>query len=363
VAYAYGLCCSAAYFLAAKCGEIVTDPQALLGSIGVVSAWYDLTGAYEQMGIAYEEVVSSNAPNKRLDIRKAADREVFMSEIDGIETVFLKSVARGRGVPLDRVKSDFGRGAVMAGHLAIKAGLADRLSSLADITKELSSQTTNAATASASAEGDMDMGFKEEFKAFAVKHGLMAGDAEPGEDESTESTTEEQTEESTTEESVETEAPETADDEGSDDAAAEPTAGGGESDTKDAAAQLAATRSQLIETKADAFVESEIKAGRMLPSEKNGFKSIFVQAANDDDASPLAEGTRTAALTTAQAARKPHGLTDEVIDADATQVLLASTGDRSDDEKKRDLMSKTPLGRAALTIVGSGKSATASAKK
>lgn len=349
-AYCYGYCASAAYFLAAKCGTIVTDAQALLGSLGVVCAWADFTGMYEMFGIAYEEVTSENAPFKRLDIRKDEDRTVFMSELNGIENVFLKSVAKGRGVPLDTVKSDFGKGAVMAGWQAVKAGLADRVGSFDEVIKELSSKRKQTASATAAAEGDIDMSFKEEFKKFASSIGFKAEeDAEPVEKPA------EEEEPETPAEPAKTDDAPPADEPAKDDAEALANA------KPDAVAELAQLKAEKIAGDAKAFVDAEVKAGRLFPAEKATMESLFIQAANDDASSPLAEGSRVEALKANQTVRVPHTLTKEVVDAEANQVLLAS-GDRSDDEKRTELLGKSALGRSALKLVEGKKSATATAK-
>lgn len=320
-AYCYGYCCSAAYFLAAKCQTIVTDAQAMIGSIGVVCTWYDLTGFYEQMGVAYEEVTSENAPYKRLDIRNDADRAVFMDEINGIEAVFLKSVAKGRGVPLDTVKSDFGKGAVMAGYLAVKAGMADRTGSLDEVVKELSRKRNKTASATADAEGDIEMGFKEEFKKFAAMVGFNV--------EEVALAIEQEAPEAEGEEVIEA-APEAA---ASAVPATEPTA---ETRLAELEAQIAEDKKAKITTDANAFADSEIVAGRMLPAEKTLFTSLYVHAASDDSASPLETGSRVESFKALQAARKPHGLTKEAVSGDDNEIFVLGLGETQKTKMQRE---------------------------
>lgn len=348
-AYCYGYCCSAAYFLAAKCGEIVTDAQAVLGSIGVVCAWYDLTGAYELMGIAYEEVTSEGAPYKRLDIRKPEERAVFMDEINGIETVFHKSVAKGRGVSIDTVRTDFGKGAVMAGHLAVKAGLADRTGSLDEVVRELSRNRTKTATATAAAEGDIDMSFKEEFKKFAAACGFTAQENEGG-DPDTDNAADER---DPAAEPASEPAEEPANDEGGDKDKAATASAQVEVEASAALEAVKKMKADAITAQADAFVDGELKAGRLFPSEKATMHAMFVQAANDDDAAPLKSGSRVDALKANQAVRQSHGLTEEVVDAEANQVVLAAIGGggQVSADRQTELLESSPLGKAALKLV------------
>jgi signal peptide peptidase SppA len=359
-AYVSGLGCSGAYWIASAADEVITDKSAFSGSIGVVTAWMDDTGFYEQMGIRREVITSSNAPLKRLDLDKPEHRQELQRELDSIESVFIKAVARNRGVTVDKVKQDFNQGGVLVGADAVKAGMADRVGSLEDVIKGLSNKRSKAAGVNASAEGDIDMGLKEDFKAFAVKHGIISGDAPHAEKDPLGEQEEERDPTESGDAGEAQEAPPVTDEAASAEGAA--AAAPAIKIHVDAEAALAATRTELVETQANAFIESEVKAGRMLPAEKDSFKSVFVQAASDDNASPLESGSRVESLKATQASRKPHGLTDEVIDAKANQVLLAATGDRTDEQKKADLLSKSALGQAALKLVTGGKSATAAAK-
>jgi signal peptide peptidase SppA len=157
VGYAYGYCASAAYWTGAACETLVADAEALLGSIGVVAIWADFTGYYEMFGIAFEEVTSSNAPYKRLDIREPEERKVFMAEIDGMEKVFIDSVAKFRDVKRDDVIENFGKGAVLAGHLAVKANMADAVDSFEGVIRKMTAAKKNGSRAYSAAGEDMSL--------------------------------------------------------------------------------------------------------------------------------------------------------------------------------------------------------------
>jgi signal peptide peptidase SppA len=175
VGYAYGYCASAAYWVGAACDTLVTDAEALLGSIGVVAIWADFTGYYEMFGIAFEEVTSSNAPYKRLDIREPEERKVFMAEIDGMEKVFIDSVAKFRDVKRNDVIDNFGQGAVLAGHLAVKANMADAVDSFEGVIRKMTAAKKNGSRAyTASGES---MNLLEKASAFLKSIGV--NDDEP----------------------------------------------------------------------------------------------------------------------------------------------------------------------------------------
>lgn len=132
LAYSGGTAASAAYWLMAAVGKknMVIDPTAILGSIGVVLAIDDTTERDSKSGKRTYQIVSSNAPNKRPDVSTDAGRAQYQAVVDALEKTFVGQVAAYRGVSQAKVKSDFGRGGVLVGADAVSAGMADKLGSL-----------------------------------------------------------------------------------------------------------------------------------------------------------------------------------------------------------------------------------------
>lgn len=326
ISYAYGLAASAGYGLIAGTGEIVADATALIGSIGTVTRWADYTGMYEMLGIAFEEVTSSNAPYKRLDIRIPEERAIFMKELDGVEDVFIKLVAKSRGISVEKVKSDFGQGAVMAGKAARSAGMIDTIGSWDEVLKQLQTKAKKASKISAEKTADKGENFmsigntiKEFFSRKEVQSILNS------EDDAAETV------------SAATETSATA---------AAPTASAPDVPTApnaDSAALIVGFKAT-----AESFAVSEIKAGRMSPREKDDFVENYAQAAFDDSVSPLASGSRVERLKAQSANRKANLLTEETVHDETNQVLLASPGTVSAADKKAKLLATTPLGKRTL---------------
>jgi signal peptide peptidase SppA len=351
-AYVSGLGCSGAYWIASAADEIITDKSSFLGSIGVVTAWMDDTEFYKMMGIRREVVTSSHAPLKRLNFDNDEHRAELQRELDSLEKIFHKAVARNRGTTVDTVINEYNKGGVYAGVDAVKHKMADRVGSLEGVIKELSSKKANAASASAGAEGDFDMSFRERFKNFAHDLGFNV------QDETTAGETDDQ-------QTPAADPPAPADEPAEPDAPAEATPESEEvpaeseapaedpapveADTPpvDAVAQLNAMRAEVIQTQAVAFVDSEIQAGRLFPSEKASCVSLYTKLASLEDQSPLAE------FKSMQSARKPHGLTEEVVDADTNKVVLAGIADGGviTADRQKELLEKTHLGKAALKLV------------
>jgi ClpP class serine protease len=124
-AYVGGSAASAAYWLAVATGDITVDATARVGSIGVISGYPkpdDKAGTVE--------IVSSQSPRKRPDITTKEGRSVVQETVDAIADVFVADVARFRSVDPKVVEKDFGRGGVLVGETAVRAGMAERVGSL-----------------------------------------------------------------------------------------------------------------------------------------------------------------------------------------------------------------------------------------
>jgi len=132
LAYAGATLASAGYWVLGAVGKgaLTIDQTSVLGSIGVVATVEDTTERDAKTGKRTYEIVSSNAPNKRPNVATEAGRAQFQAVVDQLESTFIASVAKYRGVTTDVVKSDFGRGGVLVGEAAVKAGMADHIGSL-----------------------------------------------------------------------------------------------------------------------------------------------------------------------------------------------------------------------------------------
>lgn len=121
------LAASAAYHIASQATEIVLSPGAAVGSIGVAT----MVGKPVQAdfgGDLWFELTSSHAPNKRPDPASEEGRAAILRELDALEDSFISDVASGRGVSVETVQEQFGRGGVMTPAEALTAGMADRSS-------------------------------------------------------------------------------------------------------------------------------------------------------------------------------------------------------------------------------------------
>lgn len=136
-AYAEDLAASAAYWIAAAADELVINPTARVGSIGVLAPILDTTKADENRGIKRFFVRSSQSPKKAPDPTSPEGQEQIRQMLDAVAAVFISDVARYRGTTPKRVSEEFGQGDVLVGRAAVAAGMADRLGDFESVLSEL----------------------------------------------------------------------------------------------------------------------------------------------------------------------------------------------------------------------------------
>lgn len=124
IAYASGMCASAAYWIASACTKIYASETSLIGSIGAVAVYR------KDKDKSVEEIVSSQSPNKRLDVEKESDRAIIQNNIDDIASVFISAVAQYRGMTNEEVIKAGNKGAVLIASKALKNNLIDGISSM-----------------------------------------------------------------------------------------------------------------------------------------------------------------------------------------------------------------------------------------
>jgi signal peptide peptidase SppA len=142
-AYAGGTMASGAYWLGSAADEVIIDETAMLGSIGVVMSYLDTSKRDANSGVNLVEIVSSQSPDKRVDPTTDDGRAKVQLLVDALAEEFVIAIARYRGVDRAKVLSDFGRGGVLVGAAAVRAGMADRIGSLEAVIAELAGTASN----------------------------------------------------------------------------------------------------------------------------------------------------------------------------------------------------------------------------
>lgn len=141
VSLADGTMASAAYWIGSAASEvfIVSDTTAV-GSIGIITTHVDRSQAEAVSGVKTTPIYSGKykATGHPYAPLSEEDKALIQSRLDHIYTVFVESIAQFRGVSVDTVLSQMAEGQVFLGKQAIDAGLADGVSSLADLIARLS---------------------------------------------------------------------------------------------------------------------------------------------------------------------------------------------------------------------------------
>ena len=102
-AWVDGLCCSAAYWLAAATGRIYAGPSSEVGSIGVILRHMDKSGLNREMGINFTYITAGS--HKAIGNPDAAlsekDLAVLQARVDALYEMFCGDVAQHMGLALE----------------------------------------------------------------------------------------------------------------------------------------------------------------------------------------------------------------------------------------------------------------------
>ena len=132
VAHSYALMCSAAYWIAAQCSEIVVGANAEVGSIGVAIVHYDFSDRDREAGVRrtfltagkYKRITADNAP------LSTEGRAYEQAQLDTYYSLFVNAVAEGRDVSPEQVLEDMADGRTFIGEQALEAGLVDHIGNI-----------------------------------------------------------------------------------------------------------------------------------------------------------------------------------------------------------------------------------------
>lgn len=122
---------SGAYYIAAACDKIVTNPGTITGSIGVIMEFANLSKLYEWAKVERYVVKSGTYKDIGSEFRPMTgpEREIIQSMIDNVYMQFKKAVASGRHMKLEDV-GKVAEGRIFSGEQAVANGLADSLGGL-----------------------------------------------------------------------------------------------------------------------------------------------------------------------------------------------------------------------------------------
>lgn len=149
-----GMAASAAYFLASQLDEVHSSLSGLTGSIGVIAAHKDISGAEEKAGIKTTYITAGKFKDEgRPGIPLSEEAKGAIQEIvDWHYKMFTEGVAAGRGVPLDTVLEDYGQGRVLTAEKAAEVGMIDSIATFEDTLARLKERVAESTSTDIGAE-------------------------------------------------------------------------------------------------------------------------------------------------------------------------------------------------------------------
>jgi len=130
---------SAAYWLASQADQVIVTPSGEVGSIGVYNIHRDQSAANEMRGIKPTVISAGKYKVEGHPHEPLTDdaREALQGEVNDYYGMFVKDVARGRGVTEHAVRNGYGEGRSLHARQAVEAGLADRVDTLDNTVRRL----------------------------------------------------------------------------------------------------------------------------------------------------------------------------------------------------------------------------------
>jgi signal peptide peptidase SppA len=155
---------SAALWIGSACDAIEITPSGVAGSLGVFVVHTDASEAEAKAGIKVTYVASEISPFKTEanpdEPLSDSARAYRQSRVNEVADLFLKQVAKGRGIPAATAQKNFGGGRAMSAQAALAAKMVDRIATFEEtVSRLMGSNAKNRATAmgatAASAESKM----------------------------------------------------------------------------------------------------------------------------------------------------------------------------------------------------------------
>lgn len=158
VAWANSVAASAALYLASAATEFWITPSGEAGSVGVYSLHVDISKALENMGEAWDFIVATKSPHKIEGNPTTAlsedARAHLQANVDRYMSMFVRDLAKGRGVSEKHVESSFGGGRMMGAAQAVSVGMADNVGTFEQVVRRAADLSKGGGRTRARAEAD-----------------------------------------------------------------------------------------------------------------------------------------------------------------------------------------------------------------
>jgi protease IV len=128
-----GTAASGGYYIASAGDKIVANPGTVTGSIGAILEWYRIDELAKKIGFTMEVIKSGEFKDVGSSFRPVTDREreLMSGVVLNIREQFIKAVAEGRKLSVDKVR-EIADGRIFSGETAKTLGLVDQLGNFQD---------------------------------------------------------------------------------------------------------------------------------------------------------------------------------------------------------------------------------------
>jgi signal peptide peptidase SppA len=147
---------SAAYWIGSAAGELSVAPSGQVGSIGIVAMHLDESRAEDLAGVNVTMISAGKYKTEANEHEPLGDtaRAALQGRVFQYHRMFVRAVARNRGVSFADVHDGFGEGRVVGAEDALKLGMVDRIETMDDLLTRLASTPASPRAPRAAAASD-----------------------------------------------------------------------------------------------------------------------------------------------------------------------------------------------------------------
>lgn len=160
---------SGGYYIASAADVIYANPGTLTGSIGVITSYLNFQEFLNKIGIKGVVIKSGEFKDIGNPTRQLTEQErkILQSLLDDTYNQFIHDVAKGRKLPLDKIKK-LARGLIYTGRQAKQAGLVDHLGDYNKALKHAQILAKERFPELARRYGDRDLPVEEKWKTTSI---------------------------------------------------------------------------------------------------------------------------------------------------------------------------------------------------
>lgn len=139
VAVANGIAASAAYWLGSQAEEFVVTPSGQVGSVGVLSMHENVAEMLKKEGIEITLIHFGKYKVEGNPFEPLGEeaRAAVKADVDAYGAMFHRAVAKGRGVSVEQVRTDFGQGRMVMASEAVARGMVDAVETFDEVIARL----------------------------------------------------------------------------------------------------------------------------------------------------------------------------------------------------------------------------------